>query len=944
MGALVQASKDEWNAWTGGKPQPSWVGLKDSTATYESPNQLRSMYPSSAQKGYNHRKKGLETKFGKKDDLALFQKQILKHLVDCGMDTIAYIEDPADSSVMSNVIKEYARFTLSIARKAIITQVILYDKYDRENDRAAIAFLLDSLDLDLSTKLQERIDETDNFPVVWIQLLKLVQSTSIERFENLCLRIKGRRAANYSGEDVELLAVDFRRDALELVTAGQYEHNLTLTMLKIFLLAGGANNGNFQFPLRLLKKELNEALLVIPHMSRSDADRFMIKEDLTYKDICTLAEDEYRSQFDLEEWPPARQSKDSKAPPASYANLTEARVLTLIHQTHSGGGGESRTKGACHGCGSLDHWKRDCPKSKPGAPRTGPVSWKTTPPPPDAKPSSIVNGQPVHKHDHNGTEFSWCASCGRWSTTHHSGTHGHKAVETATASAAATANLAFSGPAAWRVSFSLHDLLLDLWDILGHHLLGFLLGGCAVGLLQFGAALLAPLAWLLVLGSLSWSLYWSPIISDQPRHPNHRPRHRKKKHAFRPGSIRDHGLHKNYPRKHRSNGHYHVHAPSQPDHALYQRVARLQSLVYQLAADVLRFQQARPVPPPAREGDTATAPCTCQYCGRATPTAARNCQSRYRKNRKNHKAKYQPVPATGHNGFGNNNRTDRHQHAVHTMAAHCFMSQISLGQAPAVNPAQLGLACHHPAALQALMTKEDSYEVIWDSGASMCISHDKNDFVGPMDTVSTMSWLKGIIKGLKIKGQGHLLWAFHDTQGQLRSLKIPAYYVPNCRVRLLSTTCLLQAYPDEQIVCTHDRMTLSGASHDPPRAPVCVFVNPANNLPMGPAYRYDGTVQAPTAMTASINEVSAANHNLSEPEKELLRWHQRLGHLSFRRIQLLLRTGVLATSIAHKQLHTAACKIVHPCRCAACQFGKQATRTTPPGIHTTIVQDKAGVI
>jgi hypothetical protein len=180
MGALVQASKDEWNAWTGGKPQPSWVGLEDSTATYESPNQLRSMYPSSAQKGYNHRKKGLETKFGKKDDLALFQKQILKHLVDCGMDTIAYIEDPADSSVMSNVIKEYARFTLSIARKAIITQVILYDKYDRENDRAAIAFLLDSLDLDLSTKLQERIDETDNFPVVWIQLLKLVQSTSIE--------------------------------------------------------------------------------------------------------------------------------------------------------------------------------------------------------------------------------------------------------------------------------------------------------------------------------------------------------------------------------------------------------------------------------------------------------------------------------------------------------------------------------------------------------------------------------------------------------------------------------------------------------------------------------------------------------------------------------------------------------------------------------------------
>jgi hypothetical protein len=52
---------------------------------------------------------------------------------------------------------------------------------------------------------------------------------------------------------------------------------------------------------------------------------------------------------------------------------------------------------------------------------------------------------------------------------------------------------------------------------------------------------------------------------------------------------------------------------------------------------------------------------------------------------------------------------------------------------------------------------------------------------------------------------------------------------------------------------------------------------------------------------------------------------------------------VLATSIAHKKLHTAACKIVHPCRCAACQFGKQITRTTP-GIRTSIVHNKAGAI
>jgi hypothetical protein len=342
MGDLVQSSKDEWNAWTGGKPKPSWVGLEDSTATFESPNQLRSTHPSSAQKGYNYRKKGLETKFSKKDDVALFQKHLLKHLVDCGMDSIAYVEDPADSSIMSNVIKEHARFTLSIAQRGMAVQSILYDKYDRENDRAAVAFLMDSLDTDLSMKLDERLDEADTFPIVWLNLLKLVQSTSIERFENLRNWIKGRSASNYSGEDIELLAVDFRRDALELMTAGQYDHNLTLSMLKIFLIAGGNNNGNFQFPLRLLKKQLTEALLAIPYMSRADGDKYMVKENLTYKNICTLAEDEYRSQFDLGEWPPARNNQDSKAPQSGFANLTEAHVLTLIHQAGTGSGGEKK--------------------------------------------------------------------------------------------------------------------------------------------------------------------------------------------------------------------------------------------------------------------------------------------------------------------------------------------------------------------------------------------------------------------------------------------------------------------------------------------------------------------------------------------------------------------------------------------------------------------------
>jgi hypothetical protein len=48
------------------------------------------------------------------------------------------------------------------------------------------------------------------------------------------------------------------------------------------------------------------------------------------------------------------------------------------------------------------------------------------------------------------------------------------------------------------------------------------------------------------------------------------------------------------------------------------------------------------------------------------------------------------------------------------------------------------------------------------------------------------------------------------------------------------------------------------------------------------------------AMNTTITEVHEANHNLSEPEKELLRWHYRLGHISFRKIQFLFRSGILS--------------------------------------------------
>jgi len=49
--------------------------------------------------------------------------------------------------------------------------------------------------------------------------------------------------------------------------------------------------------------------------------------------------------------------------------------------------------------------------------------------------------------------------------------------------------------------------------------------------------------------------------------------------------------------------------------------------------------------------------------------------------------------------------------------------------------AAMKAAMQHPRALCDSMKKEDTFTIIWDSGASNCISFDKNDFVGPLTSV-----------------------------------------------------------------------------------------------------------------------------------------------------------------------------------------------------------------
>jgi hypothetical protein len=175
-------------------------------------------------------------------------------------------------------------------------------------------------------------------------------------------------------------------------------------------------------------------------------------------------------------------------------------------------------------------------------------------------------------------------------------------------------------------------------------------------------------------------------------------------------------------------------------------------------------------------------------------------------------------------------------------------------------------------------------------------------------------------------------------------LKIPAFYVPGIKIRLLSTTSLLQTYPDETITIEAHRLTLSGVDGDLNRASLSVLVNPQNNLPTSEAYNLNDSLKVADALNATLNEVHESNQNLNAAEKELLRWHYRLGHIGFRKVQFLIRTGVLSKTEASRKLHMSVCKLSTYPKCAACVYGKQHQRTLPGKTASSVVKDRENAL
>ena len=277
--------------------------------------------------------------------------------------------------------------------------------------------------------------------------------------------------------------------------------------------------------------------------------------------------------------------------------------------------------------------------------------------------------------------------------------------------------------------------------------------------------------------------------------------------------------------------------------------------------------------------------------------------------------------------------------------AHAYVATLS---APIMSiGAALKAAFTSPAAVRENLDKESQFKVIWDTGASISISPSRGDFVGSINKPPKEMKIAGIQGHSAVTGIGKIAWSFTDHDGMLRTLVVPALLVPSSKVRLLSINSLLNTYPDETIHHDKLKLTLSGAAtsnDEPVRRGITVYMCAESHLPSTTAYSSDTDTKVHQALNASISCAANNNMNLSPAQRELLKWHCRLGHLSMKQTQFLMRTGVLAHSEKTRQLQIQATKSSTPLpMCAACQFAKQRQRSSP-GTTKKVVKDRQGVM
>jgi len=119
-----------------------------------------------------------------------------------------------------------------------------------------------------------------------------------------------------------------------------------------------------------------------------------------------------------------------------------------------------------------------------------------------------------------------------------------------------------------------------------------------------------------------------------------------------------------------------------------------------------------------------------------------------------------------------------------TTGHQCAASSLRLGVDEISDSILLTSSCTATAKYSRL---DELFDLIIDTGASISITHDIRDFVGPLTPLSPAeSTVSGLSSNVLAQGIGMIVWNLHDEHGKIRKITTPGYYIPESQMRLFS--------------------------------------------------------------------------------------------------------------------------------------------------------------
>ena len=227
----------------------------------------------------------------------------------------------------------------------------------------------------------------------------------------------------------------------------------------------------------------------------------------------------------------------------------------------------------------------------------------------------------------------------------------------------------------------------------------------------------------------------------------------------------------------------------------------------------------------------------------------------------------------------------------------------------------------------------EDYPIIIDTGASMSLTPSRDDFVGNLDP-APISELHGLNTTTPVCGIGTVSWSVKDIFGVVRTIKTRAYYVPDASIRLFSPQTYMQTvgkghmlvHAQRTVLQVSDGTDLVFPYHQSSNLP---YMLTAPQAQLGLTYE-DTVTLSSSSVGCYLSVADQVNQNITPTQKELLKWHWRLGHVHFAWLQRLAATTrnserpeLPVLTSKYSALSTCA-----PPMCAACQLGKLNRRGT----------------